>query len=71
VKHAYLIVLPSVSKIEDDSIHLDFVHGNKKVVHLDKKPTPKLQQMPKKAQTTLKLEGNLLGNPLDSRRTRC
>jgi hypothetical protein len=29
---------------------------------------PKLQQMPKKAQTTLQEEKNLAGNPLDSRR---
>jgi hypothetical protein len=70
VQHAYTLVLPSVSDIRDDSIHSDFVHGNKQVVHPDKKPTSKLQQMPKKAQTTLQEVGNLAGNPLDSRRTR-
>jgi hypothetical protein len=29
VQHAYTLVLPSVSYIIDDSIHSDFVHGNK------------------------------------------
>jgi hypothetical protein len=43
VKHAYTLVLPLVSDIRDDSIHSDFVHGNKKVVQPDKKPTSKLQ----------------------------
>jgi hypothetical protein len=43
VQHAYTLVLPSVSDIRDDFIHLDFVHGNKKVVQLDKKPVLKLQ----------------------------
>jgi hypothetical protein len=70
VQHAYTLVLPSVSDIKDDSIHSDFVHGNKKVVHPDKKLVSKLQQMPKKAHTTLQAIGNLSGNPLDSRRTR-
>jgi hypothetical protein len=67
VQHAYTLVFPSVLDIRNDSIHSDFVHGNKKVVQLDKKPMHKLQQMPKKAQTTLQAEGNLVGNPLDSR----
>jgi hypothetical protein len=49
VQHAYTLVLPSILDIKDDSIHSDFVHGNKQVVQLDKKPTLKLQQMPKKA----------------------
>jgi hypothetical protein len=49
VKHAYNLVLPSVSDIRDDSMHSDSIHGSKQVVHLDNKPTPKLQQMPKKA----------------------
>jgi hypothetical protein len=53
VQSAYTLVLPSVLDIRDDSIHLDSVKGNKKVVHPDKKPTPKLQQMPKKAHNTL------------------
>jgi hypothetical protein len=70
MQHAYTLVLPSVSYIRDDSIHLDYVHGNKKVVHPKKKPTPNLQQMPKKAQTTLQATGNLGGNPLDLRKTR-
>ena len=70
VQHAYTLVLPSVSDIRDDSIHSDTVHGNKHVVHPDKKPTSKLQQMPKKAHTTLQEVGNFAGNPLDSRRTR-
>jgi hypothetical protein len=70
MQHAYTLVLPSISDIRDDSIHSDFVHGNKKVVHPDKKPALKLQQMPKKAHTTLQVAGNLAGNPLDSRRTR-
>jgi hypothetical protein len=70
VQHAYTLVLPSVSDIIDDSIHSDYVHGNKQVVHPDKKPTLKLQQMPKKAHTTLQATDNLAGNPLDSRRTR-
>jgi hypothetical protein len=70
VKHAYTLVLPSVSDIRDDSIHSDFVHGNKQVVHPDMKPASKLQQMPKKAHTTLHAIGNLARNPLDSRRTR-
>jgi hypothetical protein len=43
VQHAYTLVLPSISDIRDDSIHLDYVHGNKQVVQPDKKPTPKLQ----------------------------
>jgi hypothetical protein len=70
VQHAYTIVLPSVSNIRDDSIHSDFVHGNKQIVQPDKNPALKLQQMPKKAQTTLQAVGNLVGNPLDSRMTR-
>jgi hypothetical protein len=53
VKHAYTLVLPSVSDIRDDSIHSDYVHGNKKIVQLDKNLMPKLHQMPKKAHTTL------------------
>jgi hypothetical protein len=53
VQHAYTLVLPSVSDIRDDFIHTDSVHGNKQVVQPYKKPAPKLQQMPKKAQTTL------------------
>jgi hypothetical protein len=56
--------------IRDDSIHSDSVHGNKQVVHPNKKPASKLQQMPKKAHTTLQAVDNLAGNPLDSRRTR-
>jgi hypothetical protein len=43
VQYAYTLVLPSVSDIRDDSIHSDSIHGNKKVVQLDNKPTPKLQ----------------------------
>jgi hypothetical protein len=35
-----------------------------------KNPALKLQQMPKKAHTTLQAADNLAGNPLDSRRTR-
>jgi hypothetical protein len=70
VKHTYTLVLPSVSDIRDDSIHSDYVHGNKKVVHPGKNPVPKLQQMPKKEHTTLQATGNLTGNPLDSRRNR-
>jgi hypothetical protein len=65
-----LFVLPSISNIRDDSIHSDSVHGNKQVVQPYKKPTPKLQQMPKKAQTTLRAAGNLAEKPLDSRMTR-
>jgi hypothetical protein len=65
VQHAYTCVLPPVSDIRYDSIHLDYVHGNKQVVHPDKKPTLKLQQMPKNAHTTLQA----VGNPLDSRMT--
>jgi hypothetical protein len=70
VQHVYTLVLPSVSDMRDDSIHSDFVHGNKQVVQPDKKPTSKLQQILKKAQTTLQAVGNLAGNPLDSRMTR-
>ena len=70
VKHAYTLVIPPVSDIIDDFIHLDSIHGNKKVVHPDKKPVLKLQQMPKKAHTTLQAADNLAGNPLDSRMTR-
>jgi hypothetical protein len=43
LKHAYTLVLPSVSNIKNDSIHSDSVHGNKKVVQPDKKPTSNLQ----------------------------
>ena len=64
VQHAYTLVLPSVSDIRDDSIHLDSIHGNKKVVQPDKNPGLKLQQMPKKAHTTLQIAGNLAGNPI-------
>jgi hypothetical protein len=53
MQHAYTLVLSSVSNIRDDSIHSNYVHGNKQVVQPDKKPVPKLQQIPKKAQTTL------------------
>jgi hypothetical protein len=56
VQHAYTLVLPSVSEIRDDFVHSDYVHGNKQIVQPDKKPTSKLQQMPKKAQTTLQEE---------------
>jgi hypothetical protein len=42
VQHAYTLVLPSVSDIRDDSMHSDSIHGNKKVVHLDNNPMPKL-----------------------------
>jgi hypothetical protein len=70
VQHAYTLVLPSVSDIKDDSIHLDYVHVNKKVIKSDKKLALKLQQMPKKAQFTLQTIGILVGNPLYSRRTR-
>jgi hypothetical protein len=70
MQHAYTLVLPSVSNIGDDSIHSYFVHGNKKVVQLDKKPVPKLQRMPKKEETTLQAAENLARNPLDSRMTR-
>jgi hypothetical protein len=69
VQHAYTLVLPSVSDIRDDSIHSDFEHGNKKVVHPDKKLVSKLQQMSKKVHTTLQVAENLTGNPLDSRMT--
>jgi hypothetical protein len=63
MQHAYNFVLPSVLYIRDDSIHSDSVHGNKQVVHPNKKPTLKLQQMPKKAQITLQATKNLAGNP--------
>jgi hypothetical protein len=43
VQHAYTLVLPSVSDIRHDSIQSDFVHGNKQVVHPNKKPVSKLQ----------------------------
>jgi hypothetical protein len=43
VQHAYTLVLPLVSDIIDDSIHSDYVHGNKQVEQEDKKPTLKLQ----------------------------
>jgi hypothetical protein len=39
VQHAYTLVLPSVSNIKDDSMHSYSIHGNKKVVHPNKKPT--------------------------------
>jgi hypothetical protein len=32
VQHVHTIFLPSVSDIRDDSIHSDYVHGNKQVV---------------------------------------
>jgi hypothetical protein len=70
VQHAYTLVLPLVSDIKDDSIHSDYVHGNKQVVQPNKKPAPKLQQMPKKAHTTLQATDKLSGNPLDSRMNR-
>ena len=69
VQHAYTLVLPSVSDIRDDSIHSDYVHGNKQVVKPYKNPMLKLQQMPKKAQTTVQPAGNLAENPLDLRTT--
>jgi hypothetical protein len=53
VQHAYTLVLPSVIDIRDDSIHSYYVHGNKQVVQTDKKPTSKLQQMPKREQFAL------------------
>jgi hypothetical protein len=70
VQHAHTLVLPSISDIKYDSIHSDYVHGNKKVVQPDKKTTLKLHQMPNKSQSTLHEVGILVGNPLDSRRTR-
>jgi hypothetical protein len=42
VQHAYTLVIPSVSDIGDDSIHSYYVHGNKKLVKPDKKPSLKL-----------------------------
>jgi hypothetical protein len=69
VQHAYTLVLPSISYIIDDSIHSDYVHGNKQVVHPDKKSVSKLQHMPKKAHTTLQETDNLAGNQLDLRMT--
>jgi hypothetical protein len=69
VQHAYTLVILLVLDIRDDSIHSDYVHENKQVVHPNKNPTLKLQQMPKKSQFTLQATGNLEGNPLDSRRT--
>jgi hypothetical protein len=42
LQHAYTLMLPLVSDIRDDSIHSNFVHGNKKVVQPDKKPSSKL-----------------------------
>jgi hypothetical protein len=48
VQHGDSLMLPLVSNIKDDSIHSDFVHGNKKVVQTNKKPSSKLQQIPKK-----------------------
>jgi hypothetical protein len=69
MQHAYTLVLPSVTNIRDDSIHSEFVYGNKQVVQPDKKPSLKLQQIPKKAQFTLQAVGILIGNPLESRRT--
>ena len=70
LKHAYTLVLPSVLDIRDDSIHSYSVHGNKQVVQPDNNPMLKLQQMPKKAHTTLQALGNLARNPLDSRMNR-
>jgi hypothetical protein len=49
VQHAYTLVLPSVSDVRDDSIHSYSIHGNRRVIQPDRKPTPKLQQTPKKA----------------------
>jgi hypothetical protein len=49
VQHAYTCVLPSASDIRYDSIHSDFLHGIKQALQPDKKPTLKLQEMPKKA----------------------
>ena len=69
LKHAYTLVLPSVSDIRDDSKHSDSIHGNKHVVHPYKKSVSKLQQIPKKAHTTLQATVNLAGNPLDLRMT--
>jgi hypothetical protein len=66
VQHSYTLVLPSILDIRDDSIHSDFVHGNKQAVQ----PALKLQQMPKKAQFALQEACILAGNPLDSSRTR-
>jgi hypothetical protein len=70
MKHAYNLVFPSFSDIKDDSIHSNYVHGNKQGVHLDKKPALKLQQMPKKVQFTLQESSILAENPLDLRRIR-
>jgi hypothetical protein len=49
LQHAYTFLLPSVSDIIDDSIHSDFLHGNKKEVQPNKNPMLKIQNMPKKA----------------------
>jgi hypothetical protein len=43
MQHAYTLLLPSISNIRDDSIQSYYVHGNKKVVQLDKKPVLKIQ----------------------------
>jgi hypothetical protein len=69
VQHEDTLVLPSYLDIRDDSIHSYYVHGNKKIVHLEKKPTLKLQQVPKKEQITLQETSILVGSLLNFRRT--
>jgi hypothetical protein len=81
VQHAETHVLPSVPDIrDDDSTHSDatysytylenYLHVDEKVLQPNEELALELQQMPKWAQSTVQEEGNLAGDPLDSRRNR-
>jgi hypothetical protein len=81
VQHVETLLLPSAPDIRDnDSIHSDatssdsnskdFVHGVELVAQLYEELAQELQYIPKREQSTLQEIGVLVGNPLDSRRTR-
>jgi hypothetical protein len=81
VQHAETLVLPSVLDIkDDDSTHSnatysntgleDYVHVDEKVVNPNEEVASELQQISKWAHSTLQAAGNLVGDPLDLRRTR-
>jgi hypothetical protein len=80
MQHAESLVLPSVPNIrDDDSRHSDAtysdtdledsVHADAQVVQPNEEPSSELHKIPKWAQSTLQTAGNLVGDPLDLRRT--
>jgi hypothetical protein len=70
VHHSYTFMLQSVPYIRDDSIHLDYVHGNEQVVQPENEQMPKLKHIPKRELSVPHATDVLAGDPLDLSRTR-